>query len=362
MQKMRLGMALAPRISSLQRLYAMEKPLTRLPEHADNMSIALISSSFSPLVLLNEDLTIIAASQSFCVAFDVDCSGVQDKKLADLGDGEWNVRQLDSLLRATVAGTAAIDVYEMDLVRPGKDTLRLLINAHTLDYFEAESLRVVVAITDVTSQRLADKVRDDLVREKQLLLHEIQHRIANSLQIIASVLLQSARKVQSTETRDHLRDAHNRVMSIAMLQKHLSSTALEDVALKGYFKDLCASIGASMIGNPQRLALSTDVDDSVVDSDTSVSLGLVVTELVINALKHAFPARIQKGMIKVGYKSDGAAWTLVVADNGVGMPKDPEDRKPGLGTGIVEALASQLGAIVTVTDAAPGTKVSIICS
>lgn len=117
----------------------MEKPLTRLPEHADNMSIALISSSFSPLVLLNEDLTIIAASQSFCVAFDVDCSGVQDKKLADLGDGEWNVRQLDSLLRATVAGTAAIDVYEMDLVRPGKDTLRLLINAHTLDYFEAES-------------------------------------------------------------------------------------------------------------------------------------------------------------------------------------------------------------------------------
>ena len=340
----------------------MEKLLTRLPEHADNMSIALISSSFSPLVLLNENLTVIAASNSFCRAFDIDCAVVTGKKLADLGEGEWKVRQLDLLLRATIAGNAAIDVYEMDLVRPGKDTLRLLINAHTLDYFEAESVRVVLAITDVTSQRLVDKVRDDLVREKQLLLHEIQHRIANSLQIIASVLLQSARKVQSTETREHWRDAHNRVMSIAMLQKHLSSTAVENVVLKSYFEDLCASIGASMIGEPQRLVLTSEVDDSAVDSDTSVSLGLVVTELVINALKHAFPGGTQKGTIKVGYKSDGTAWTLVVADDGVGMPKDPEDRKPGLGTGIVEALASQLGAIVSVTDEAPGTKISIVHS
>ena len=338
----------------------MEKPPTRLPEHADNMSIALISSSFSPLVLMNEDLTIIAASKSFCLAFDVDCTGVTGKKLADLGQGEWNVRQLDSLLRATVAGNAAIDVYEMDLVRIGKKTQCLLINAHTLDYFEAESIRVVLAITDVTSQRLADKVRDDLVREKQLLLHEIQHRVANSLQIIASVLLQSARKVQSNETREHLRDAHNRVMSIAMLQKHLSSTAIEDVGLKYYFRDLCASIGASMIGDPGRLVLTTEVDDSIVDSDTSVSLGLVFTELVINALKHAFPGRAQHGTIKVGFKSEGTAWTLVVADDGIGMPKNENDRKPGLGTGIVEALANQMGATVMISDQAPGTKVSVV--
>jgi hypothetical protein len=76
----------------------MEKPLNRLPDHADNMSVALISSSFSPLILSREDLTIIAASKSFCAAFDVDCAGVMDKKLADLGGGEWKVRQLNALL------------------------------------------------------------------------------------------------------------------------------------------------------------------------------------------------------------------------------------------------------------------------
>lgn len=337
----------------------MEKLLTRLPDHADSMSIALISSSFSPLVLLNEDLTVIAASTSFCRAFDVDCAGVTGKKFTELGRGEWNMRQLNSLLQATIAGKAAIDIYEMDLIRTGEKTLRLLINAHTLDYFEAESIRVVLAITDVTAQRLAEKHKDELIREKQLLLHEIQHRVANSLQIIASVLLQSARKVQSSETRDHLRDAHNRVMSIAMLQKHLSSTAIENVGLRGYFSDLCASIAASMIGDPERIKLTTQCDDSVVDPDTSVSLGLVVTELVINSLKHAFPGRNQHGSIKVDYRSNGNTWTLVVVDDGIGMPKDEEDRKPGLGTGIVEALAGQLDAVVSVADQAPGTKVSI---
>jgi two-component system, sensor histidine kinase PdtaS len=337
----------------------MEKLVTRLPEHADNMSIALISSSFAPLVLLKEDLTVIAASNSFCEAFDLDKTKVNGRPLAELGEGEWNVRQLNSLLKATVAGNAAIDVYEMDLVRVGKDTLRLLINAHTLDYFEAESIRVVLAVTDVTAKRLAEKVKDDLVRDKQLLLQEIQHRVANSLQIIASVLLQSARKVQSNESRDQLRDAHNRVMSIAMLQKHLSTVSVDNVALATYFKDLCGSIGASMISDPARLSLTTHIDDSVVDPDTSVSLGLIVTELVINSLKHAFPGRTQEGSIKVDYRSNGDAWTLIIADNGIGMPKDADDRKPGLGTGIVEALAAQLEATVTITDQSPGTKVTI---
>jgi two-component sensor histidine kinase len=207
---------------------------------------------------------------------------------------------------------------------------------------------------------LADTVRDDLVREKQWLRNEIQHRVVNSLQIIASVLLQSARKVQSSETREHLRDAHNRVMTIAMLQKRLSSAAVDNVGLKNYFADLCNNIGASMIGDLGRIKLTTRCDDSVVDPDMSVSLGLVVTELAINALKHAFPGRTQHGSIKVGFTSDGKAWTLVVADNGIGMPKDEEDRKQGLGTVIVEALASQLGAIVTISDETPGAKVSVV--
>jgi hypothetical protein len=103
------------------------------------------------LVLLADDLTVIAASGSFCSAFEIDPTTVTGTKLAALGAGEWNVPQLDALLRATFAGAAAIDAYEMDLVREGKDTACLVLNAHKLDYGDAQKPRIVLAVTDTTS-------------------------------------------------------------------------------------------------------------------------------------------------------------------------------------------------------------------
>ena len=217
----------------------------------------------------------------------------------------------------------------------------------------------MLAATDVTPARLAEKQKDDLVHEKQVLLQELQHRVANSLQIIASVLMQSARRVQSDETRLHLHDAHSRVMSIAMLQKQLAVTQLKSVELRVYFTDLCRSISASMIDDPKRLRLEAVVDDTSTNSDVSVSMGLIVTELVINAIKHAFPDRTTGGKIIVSFASDGEAWLLSVADNGTGMPVSKKRGKPGLGTGIVEALSKQLDANVTVLDAKPGTLVEV---
>lgn len=128
--------------------------------------------------------------------------------------------------------------------------------------------------------------------------------------------------------------------------------------LRSYFTDLCQSITNSMIHDPEQISVRVTVGDSVSDGDTSVSLGLIVTELMINALKHAFPGQ-RSGRIVVTYHSQGSVWTLSVGDNGIGMPKDPDRRKPGLGTGIIEALAKQLNARIDVTDAAPGTLVSV---
>jgi two-component sensor histidine kinase len=196
-----------------------------------------------------------------------------------------------------------------------------------------------------------------MLKERAVLLQELQHRVANSLQIIASVLMQNARKVQSDESRSHLFDAHQRVMSVAAMQQQLAASQVGDVELRPYFKALCDSIGASMIRDHNQLSLDVNVDDSVTPADVSVSLGLIVTELVINALKHAFPDD-RKGKIDVNYHSQQSNWTLSVRDNGVGMPAHTS-AKPGLGTSIVQALAAQLQASVTIADANPGTAVSI---
>jgi two-component sensor histidine kinase len=330
------------------------------PDAASILAMALILSSQAPLILLDENLEVIAASNSFCRIFEVAPPSTTGVKLAELGAGEWNVPQLDSLLRATAAGDAAIDAYEMDLIRAGKKPCRLVLNAHKVDYFDADQVRIVLAVTDVTAARLAEKIKEDLVREKEILLQELQHRVANSLQIIAAVLMRSARTVQSEETRVHLHDAHHRVMSIATMQKQLAVSRSGDVELRTYFGDLCRSIGASMIADHDQLSLTSTVDDSMVGADVSVSLGLIVTELVINSLKHAFPVEGRTGTINVDYLSTGTGWTLTVGDNGAGMSGDEAGTGPGLGTGIVEALSKQLDASVSVTDAHPGTRVSIV--
>jgi two-component sensor histidine kinase len=326
---------------------------------ADSLALALVASSDAPILLLDDEMTLIAASDSFSRSFRIEPAGLNGRSLFALGDGEWDVPQLRSLLKATLSGAAKLDAYEMDLKQSTRGPRRLVITAHQLDYGDEANVRLLLAVSDVTDARLAERLKDDLLREKAMLFQELQHRIANSLQIIASVLMQSARRVQSVETKGHLFDAHSRVMSVAALQHQLAVSRIGDVELQPYFTELCESIAASMIQDAGKLSLKVDVDDSTATSDGSVSLGLIVTELVINALKHGFPSN-RGGHIDVNYRSQGANWTLSVTDDGVGMPSGREPVKPGLGTSIVEALAKQLGAKVSVVDKHPGTAVLIV--
>jgi two-component sensor histidine kinase len=148
-------------------------------------------------------------------------------------------------------------------------------------------------------------------------------------------------------------------MSVAALQRQLAVSSLGDVELNPYFTALCESIGASMIRDDAQLSLEVTVDNSITTADISVSLGLIITELVINALKHGFPNN-HSGRIIVAYRAHTSDWTLSVSDNGVGMCSNPKNNTPGLGTSIVRALAQQLQARVEVTDANPGTNISIV--
>ncbi|MFM5893709.1 MAG: sensor histidine kinase [Novosphingobium sp.] len=336
------------------------------PERSSSIGMALVVSSPTPLLLLNEHLAVTAASQTFCASFDLDCETIVGKTLFEMGDGEWKAPQLRLLLEATASGKAEIDAYEYTLKRPGQPDRALILHAHVLDHVGEDALQLVLAVSDITAIRDADRAlqaasdrNESLAKEKLLLLQELNHRVANSLQIIASIMMQRVRNVHSDETRGHLRDAHHRVMSIAKLQRLLASNDSNEVKLGPYLTDLCASIGASMIADPEKLSLVVSADDSMMNPEQSVSLGLIVTELAINSLKHAFPDANQTGRIEVTFASSETGWLLTVADDGIGLPKDHAGAKPGLGTGIVNALANQLVAEVAVTDADPGTTVTV---
>ena len=319
----------------------------------------MLAASAAPLVLLDHELRVVGLSGSFSRGFQIDPDAAAGCAFLTMGYGEWDVPQLRTLLELTVSGSTEIDAYEMDLSRGDEEPRALVLNARRMEYPAGAPPLLLLTVADVTDARVSEKLKDDLVREKTILLQEVQHRVANSLQIIASVILQNARKVNSEETRGHLHDAHQRVMSIAVLQQQLAASRLGNVELRAYFQGLCKSIGASMIRDHDQISLDVSADDSAVSADVSVSLGLIVTELVINALKHAFPGQ-RRGKIVAGYEGDGPNWRLYVSDDGVGMHQTTGGARPGLGTSIVEALANQLRAEVEVTNLHPGTTVSIV--
>lgn len=335
------------------------RPPNDLEDAAVSLTLAVIVASPTPLLLLDENLAVVGASDSFCEAFGIDRATVTGCALFGLGAGEWDVSQLRALLSAITAGTPQAVALEMELERPEIEKRCLIITARLLAYEDIAQPRILFAVADVTDARTSTKAKDAAIEHLGVLLNEVRHRVANSLQIISAVLLQNARRTTSAETRGHLKDAHNRVMAVATLERKLSESPNggESVELRTYFTDLCKSIAASLIGDNDHVELVVK-GGGHVPSRVSVSLGLIVTELVINALKHAFPhGRV--GRIEISYQAHGPNWTLSVSDDGVGMPKELPLTRSGLGTSIVQALARQLEATVETVPAAPGTVVCI---
>ena len=322
-----------------------------------SLTLAVVTSSPAPLLLLDGQLTVIAASRSFREVFGARVADLTGQPLYGLNAGQWDSPELRSLMTAAVSGDGALDARDIDFELPGRRIRHLIVQARRLTYLDLDQTRILVAVSDVTDARADAALRENTLRENGVLLQEVRHRVANSLQVVASILLQNARKTTSDETRDHLKDAHQRVMSVAALERLLSTSEDGDIEVRAYFTSLCENISASMIGEIDRISLTVEGGEGVVEARVSVSLGLIVTELVINALKHAFPEG-RPGKITVDYNFHGPNWILCVRDNGVGMPLAAPART-GLGTSIVGALAGQLNASVEVTPEHPGTQVTI---
>lgn len=335
------------------------RPPIDLEDPAISLTMAVIMTSPSPLLLLDGALVVVAASRSFCEAFELDPATVAGQQIFALGGGDWDVPQLRVMLEATASGAAEVDAIETDLKRRGHRTRVLVVRARRLTYQDLNQQRLLLAIADITDAKASERAKDEAVERIGVLLREVRHRVSNSLQIISSVLLQNARRTTSDETRGHLKDAHHRVMSVAALERQLSEAQNgdENVELGAYITSLCENITASLIGDGDHISLVVK-GNGVVASRISINFGLIVTELVINALKHAFP-NARPGQITIAYESRGPNWTLSVIDDGVGMPTDQSLIRTGLGTSIVQALAKQLQATVKLGSAAPGTRICI---
>jgi PAS domain S-box-containing protein len=322
---------------------------------------AIVDTIRDPLLVLDRDLRIIAASRSFYTVFQTEPEETQGTMLYDLSNREWDIAALRLLLDRIVPASEVMEDFEVEQSFPRIGRRTMLLNARKVFHEGGGPPTILLAFEDITEQRTAERTLKSLLAQKEVLLAEMSHRVANSLQIIASILLLKARSVQSAETRQHLEDAHRRVMSIASVQQHLQASGNgEQVEVGSYLSRLCETLAASMIGDHRSVTVKVVAGGGRATSSRAVSLGLIVTELLINALKHAFHDDRTEGHVIVGYEADGDDWKLSVSDNGAGMPSQrPATGKSGLGTSLVKALAQQNDAQVEIATGPNGTTVSV---
>jgi chemotaxis protein methyltransferase CheR len=322
---------------------------------------AIIATVREPLLVLDQDLRVVTASRAFYASFKVNPRETEGILLYELGDGQWDIPKLRVLLEKIIPDQGVMDDYEVEHDFPDIGQRTMLLNARKVFYETGSNANILLGIEDISERRILEDEKDELLKQKDVLLGELQHRVANSLQIIASIIMMKARTVDSEETRRHLQDAHKRVISIAAVQQQLhASAAIGSIELQPYLTKLCEALAGSMIGDDRKISLNVRGDGGSVTCRDAESLGLITTELVINSLKHAFTDVTKDGQIDVTFDVSGTDWKLSVVDNGTGKPEGVfAQPKAGLGTGIVNALAKQLDAKVDTVSGANGTTVSV---
>jgi two-component sensor histidine kinase len=335
-------------------------PLVHIDE-GRALAQAIVDTIREPLLVLDRDLSVVTANRSFLLTFRMSRHEVQGRRIYALDGGQWDIPELRSLLGKVAPQHTVMEAYEVERDFPAIGRRTMLLNARQVFYEENSHSTILLAFEDITERRGAERELKELLHQKEVLLQEIRHRVANSLQIIASILLMKARTVRSEETRSHLQEAHQRVLSVAAMQQQLgASETSATIDLAPYLSRLCETLAASMIGGRRPISLRVHADGGTVSSNHAVAIGLIVTELVINAIKHAFPSDRSDGAVIVAYDLAGQNWRLMVSDNGIGkQPGNAEKNSIGLGTTIIEALAKQIDARMEVLMDSHGTRVSI---
>ncbi|PMP85953.1 MAG: histidine kinase, partial [Chloroflexus aggregans] len=259
------------------------------------------------------------------------------------------------LLSAGAAGSSKgpITLQAVDgSQRPAQISLRAL-----KDETEAHMCAVV---TDLSGpQAVAAQLRAALA-EKELLLREVHHRVKNNLQIVSSLLRLQAENISDERVSAAVHDSQNRIRALALVHEQLyRSESLAHIDIGEYLQNIATSVwrSLSMRGSPIRL-VSEVINGISINIDQAIALGLIVTELVSNSVKHAFPTGTAQGTISLRVRQENAVLHVEVADNGIGMPPQINAGGGSLGMQLVHGLCRQIGATLSFGEG-PGTTVVI---
>lgn len=254
--------------------------------------------------------------------------------------------------------------FEDDGYRVRKDGTRFIANILITAVYDDSGRHVGFAkITRDISERVAAQAQAMEAVRREVLLKEIHHRVKNNLQVVCSLLFLQSTRIADPKTLDILKESQTRVKSIALIHEKLyRGSDMGKLDFAEYARDLTAGLLRTYVVNQEAVVLNTNIKDISLEIDAAIPCGLIINELMSNALKHAF-APGSAGEIDIGMvRDDGKNIVLTVRDNGVGFPAGFNWRaSKTLGLNLVIDLTKQLGGTVEL-DTRHGTAFKITFS
>ena len=313
---------------------------------------SIVDTIRDPLVVLEDDMTIVTASKAFLTMFGITAAATRGRRLADLGQHQWDVPALRHLMEKVLPENKPIESFEIEDDFPGLGRRVFNLNARKISQPGNHASRMLLVFEDITDRKQRE-------RDALSLANEISHRIKNNLQIVVGLIAYEVKWTAPSCVQGY-EAMQARIGAIAQLYGLISqSSGGRTVALDAYLREIAAALSASLIGNKSGIEIEVKAEPLEIDSDRAVPFGLLVNELATNAVKHAFPHGT--GHVTLSLEKVGNQIELVVADNGVGMKdqdltKVPEKR----GADYVAIFVRQLGGTIALSRSdEPGTVVRI---
>lgn len=301
---------------------------------------------------MNDTVWVIDFAEKFVDVNDtaVEILGYSREELLKMGPADIDAFLTDGQI-ISLAHSMPLDkkqVFETVHVTKEGQKIPVEVSSSIINY-EGEK-RILSIARDITQRKQGEEEIMHQLKEKEILLKEVHHRIKNNLASIEGLLLLQSETTDNSEARGVLKDAFGYVKSIRMIyDKLLFSSDYHDLSLKEYLNDLLDTIEKTF---PQagNISLEREIDDFDIDVKLLFPLGVIVNELITNAMKYAFPEGIS-GHIKVLLKREKNTVRLVVQDDGCGLPSGSGNANPdGFGLSIVRMLSDQLEGCFTIED------------
>jgi PAS domain S-box-containing protein len=299
---------------------------------------SIIDTIRDPLVVLEQDMTIVTASKAFLTMFGVTEAAARGLRFSELGQHQWDVPALRHLMEKVLPENKPIESFEIEDNFPGLGRRVFNLNARKIFQVGNHVTRMLLVFEDITDRKQRE-------RDAISLTNEISHRIKNNLQVIVGLIAYEARSTAQPCVQGY-NAMQARIGAIAQLYDLISQSSRgRTVAVDAYLKEIARNMSASLLGDTSGIKIEVEAEALDIDPDRAVPFGLLVNELATNAIKHAFPNGM--GRVVLSVEQVGDQIELTVADNGVGMKaKDSAKLPEKRGSDYVAIFVRQLGGTI----------------